>query len=94
MDWTTELDTRLGQLGGHAAQVLVAAIHDYRGMELRLIGTATLPDGAQLVDLEHADGRRVMATALTYQPIRSAAKGSTSRIEPSGPSHSSSCRPQ
>jgi hypothetical protein len=73
-DWTTEPDTCLGRLGGQAAQVLVAAIHDYCGTELRPIGTATLPHGAQLVGLEHADGTRNYLLDLDVEAMHTLAE--------------------
>ena len=99
IDWTTGLDTCLGRLGGRAAQVLVAAIHDYCGMELRLIGTATLPDGAQLVGLEHANGTRNYLLDLDVEAIHvlaEAPRPADLHVRPHGAScdHSSSVHPR
>jgi hypothetical protein len=58
MDWSADIDTSLANLDGEAARAIVAAVYHHRRDQLRLVGTAALPDGRQLVGLADADGTR------------------------------------
>jgi hypothetical protein len=68
MDWSADIDTCLAHLAGDAARALVAAVH-HRRDQLRLFGTATLPDGRQLVGLQDADGTRNYLLDLDTEAI-------------------------
>jgi hypothetical protein len=69
MDWSADIDTSLAHLDGEAARAIVAAVYHHRRDQLRLVGTAALPDGHQLVGLQHADGTRSYLLVLGAEAI-------------------------
>jgi len=69
MDWSADIDTCLAHLDGEAARAIVAAVYHHRRGQLRLVGTAALPDGRQLVGLQGADGTRSYLLDLDAEAI-------------------------
>jgi hypothetical protein len=69
MDWSADIDTCLAHLDGEAARAILAAVYHHRRDQLRLVGTATLPAGHQLVGLQDADGTRSYLLDLDAEAI-------------------------
>jgi hypothetical protein len=69
MAWSADISSGLAQVDGQAARAIVAAVYHHRRDQLRLVGTAALPDGHQLVGLEHADGARNYLLDLDAEAI-------------------------
>jgi hypothetical protein len=69
MDWSADVDTTLAHLDGEAVRAIVAAVYHHRRGELRLVGTAALPDGHQLVGMQDADGTRSYLIDLDAEAI-------------------------
>ena len=69
MDWSADIDICLAHLDGEAAYAIVAAVYHHRRDQLRLVGTAALPDGHQLVGLADADGTRSYLLDLDAEAI-------------------------
>jgi hypothetical protein len=69
MNWSADVDTSVAHLDGDAARAIVAAVYHHRRDQLRLVGTAALADGHQLVGLQHADGTRNYLLDLDAEAI-------------------------
>jgi hypothetical protein len=69
VDWSADIDTCLAHLDGEAARAIVAAVYHHRRHQLRLVGTAALPDGHQLVGLQDTDGTRNYLLDLDAEAI-------------------------
>lgn len=69
MDWSADVATSVAHLDGDAARAIVVAVYHHRRDQLRLMGTAALPDGHQLVGLQHADGTRNYLLDLAAEAI-------------------------
>lgn len=69
MDWSADIDTSLARLDGEAARAIAAAVYHHRRDQLRLVGTAALPDGHQLVGLADADGTRIYLLDLDTEAV-------------------------
>jgi hypothetical protein len=69
MDWSADIDTSLRHLDGEAARAIVAAVYHHRREQLRLVGTAALPDGHQIVGLQYAGGTRSYLLGLDADAI-------------------------
>jgi hypothetical protein len=66
MNWSADIDPAVTGIRGEAARTIAAAIR--RCDRLRLLGTASLPGGHQLVGIEHAIDAIIDTPDLCFDP--------------------------
>ena len=67
--WSADVPAVLAHLDGEAVRAIVAAVYHHRRDQLRLVGTAALPDGHQIVGITDADGTRSYLLDLDAEGI-------------------------